>query len=199
MKIILVRHGQTDQNTKEIIQAPDVSLDEKGRAQAEQVAEKLRSEEISIAYVSNFKRAADTADIILKFHPHTKVVFTPALQEKDTGVFVGRAHADQKKAREVSGLTFYEFRPEGGESLVDLQKRVIEFYEQVIREHQSETILVVTHNGAIKTLLLHLTGKTLAEWSTINVPNTAVTVIDADSDGRHTIKLSNDTDHLAGE
>ena len=196
MRLILVRHGQTDENTKGIIQDPEVALDEKGRLQAGLVAKKLQSEKINLAYISDFKRTTDTAAEILKFHPETKEIFTPELREKDAGVFVGRPQEDQKRARETSGQTFYDFRPEGGESLVDLQKRIVAFYEKINRSHQNDTVLFVTHNGTIKTLMLHLTGKTFADWETINVANTAVTVIEVNPEGQLEIKVSNDAEHL---
>jgi len=197
MRLIVVRHGQTEENTKGIIQGPLVPLDGAGKKQAEMIAERLKDEKIDVAYVSDYKRTIDTVDVILQFHPETVVIRESALREKNTGIFVGRPNAEQKKAREESGLSFYEFKPEGGESLVDLQNRVLALYEKVVEQHPNKTVLFVTHNGVIKTLLLHLMKKTFIDWESINVPNTAITVIDVSKLGQNEIKTLNSSEHLS--
>ena len=65
MKIILVRHGESEHNVG-LTENEDVSLTKKGRKQAESLGRRLRKENISEIYVSKKLRAKETAQIISK-------------------------------------------------------------------------------------------------------------------------------------
>ena len=67
---ILVRHGETPYNQEHVLQGwIDTPLNENGYHQAELTAEMLRNEPIEEACFSDLQRAAETARIILKYHP----------------------------------------------------------------------------------------------------------------------------------
>jgi len=71
MKIILVRHGESAGNVRhEINDDPQriVNLTARGRAQAEAAAEKLCTIAFTHAYASEFPRAQQTAEILLRHH-----------------------------------------------------------------------------------------------------------------------------------
>ena len=66
MKLIIVRHGETEENVSGIIQGHGFGeLNRKGLEQAKKVAGKLKGEKIDIAYVSGLERTKKTADEIL--------------------------------------------------------------------------------------------------------------------------------------
>lgn len=196
MKIILVRHGQTQDNVDDIIQKATTPINELGRRQAKILAEKLKDEKIDVIYTSDLQRALETTEEIIKFHPRAKVIRTPALREKDAGIFKGRRLEEHKNARIASGKTFYEFVPEGGESMIELQNRVVTFYKELIHAHKDEIVLLVAHHGTIKCLLLYLLGKSFDEWTALEVENTALTVIEVNDKKLHTIRALNSVDHL---
>lgn len=88
--IFLVRHGETVDNARQIMQGQTQGeLNEKGREQALQVAERLASEPIDAVVASDLQRAIQTAEIIAAPH-HLPVVTTPLLRERDWGDFTGR-------------------------------------------------------------------------------------------------------------
>ena len=69
MKIILVRHGESEGNVKHEINdnpARTVNLTDKGRAQGAAAGEALRERRFTHAYASEFPRAQQTAEIILR-------------------------------------------------------------------------------------------------------------------------------------
>jgi len=71
MKVILVRHGESEGNVRhEINDDPQriVNLTERGRAQAAAAAEQLRDIAFTHAYASEFPRARQTAAILLQHH-----------------------------------------------------------------------------------------------------------------------------------
>lgn len=55
-----------------------------------------------------------------------------------------------------------------GESYIDLQNRVISFFEEIIKT-QHKTIFLITHAGAIRTLISHITNLDLKESFSIKV------------------------------
>lgn len=65
MKIILVRHGESEAN-KGLTEHEDSPLTKKGRIQAEHVGRSLKRQKISAIYTSNLSRAKETGEIISK-------------------------------------------------------------------------------------------------------------------------------------
>lgn len=196
MKIILVRHGQTQDNIDNIVQRPESELTELGRKQAQAIAEELKKERIDAAYVSDFVRTRETANEILKLHPSAELFYTKEIREKNAGIFIGRPLEDQRKAREASGISPYEFKPEQGESLKDLQRRVVRFYTNLIKKNNAGTILIVTHQGPIIMLILFLLDKRCDAYDRYHMANTAMTIIKVDTKKNSSVLRINDSNHL---
>ncbi len=88
--ILLVRHGETVDNAAQIMQGQTQGeLNEQGKRQAQQVAERLSSEPIDAVVASDLHRAIQTAEYIAEPHGLT-VTTTQLLRERDWGSFTGR-------------------------------------------------------------------------------------------------------------
>ena len=88
--ILLVRHGETVDNARQIMQGQTQGeLNERGREQARQVAERLAADPVDVIIASDLRRAVQTAEIIAAPH-RLPVVTTPLLRERDWGGFTGR-------------------------------------------------------------------------------------------------------------
>lgn len=88
--ILLVRHGETVDNARQIMQGQTQGeLNERGREQARQVAERLATDPVDVIIASDLRRAIQTAEIIAAPHG-LPVVTTPLLRERDWGGFTGR-------------------------------------------------------------------------------------------------------------
>ena len=67
MRFLLVRHGESTYNAEGRIQGQqDAPLSARGRAQAEQIAARLRTYQFDACYASDLSRAADTARAIMR-------------------------------------------------------------------------------------------------------------------------------------
>ena len=89
-EIYLVRHGETIDNARQVMQGQTQGeLNDKGKAQARQVAERLASEHFDAVIASDLHRAIQTAEIIAAPHG-LPVKTTPLLRERDWGSFTGR-------------------------------------------------------------------------------------------------------------
>ena len=94
--IFLVRHGETVDNARQIMQGQTQGcLNEKGREQALQVAQRLAEEQIDAVVASDLNRAIQTAEYIGAPHG-LSVTTTPLLRERDWGGFTGRFIPDLK-------------------------------------------------------------------------------------------------------
>jgi len=75
MRIILVRHGESEHNAGLTDDSEETILTKKGRKQAESLGKKLKKEKISKIYVSKMPRAKETAKII------SKIINVPVKEE----------------------------------------------------------------------------------------------------------------------
>lgn len=196
MKLIIVRHGETEENVKRIIQGQTHgTLSKKGQEQARKVGEHLKNEKIDVIYVSDLKRTIDTAAEIIKHHPDIEVIYEPRIRERNLGIFEGKHFTKLHEHVKNSGIDYFEFKPEKGESIPEANNRIIEFYNEIIEKHSGGTVLIVSHGGTIAALLLHILKKTRKDYKEYHPKNTAITVIEINENGNKIHKL-NSTEHL---
>lgn len=205
MKIILVRHGESEGNISHLVQGAmsKSNLTSVGREQTSKLAERLATTKIDLAFVSPLDRARQTAEIILKNHSNTKIEFSDQLKEKDAGVFAGRPGSDFIEAWQASGLDYGEFQPEDGESWYQSGERVVGFVKGLIDQYKDSdnTILVVGH-GSIFTYLLMWADKfdpksnTKEDYDHYHPANTAVAIIESEKNSFYELVSFNDTSHL---
>ena len=196
MKLILTRHGETEENLKKINQGHlPGNLTDKGKSQAKKIAEQLRGERIDVIYCSDLKRTKDTLLPILKYHPKVPVHYVKELRERNISVFEGTLGGTIREYAQQKGINYVIFRPEGGESIKDLRKRTIEFYQRVLRQHPHETVLWVTHGGIVVNLLLHLKELPDERYKEVLPENAAITIIDINPPNPPTFHMENYVGH----
>ncbi len=198
-----VRHGQTDHNLRGIVQGRgvDAELNTTGHAQAEAVAQRLADVPLDAMYASTLRRAMQTAEVIAQAHTSTPLHFEADLEEMAWGVFEGapitqdvRQMLDAVYQRWRNGA--YDYRIDGGESIVEVQERGHRVVQQLLKRHRGETVLVVTHGRFLRVLLATLLEEYgLRRMHEIKHANTAVNVLTW-RDGRFSARLLNCTAHL---
>jgi len=95
MKLIITRHGETEDNKAGIIQGHlPGKLTDVGINQAKKIALRLKDEKINYIYSSDLARASDTTKEILKYHPDAPVKFVKNLREKFLGSWQGKKKTD---------------------------------------------------------------------------------------------------------
>lgn len=179
MKLILIRHGQTDLNTKRVYQGKrtDEELNELGKIQAQKTAEYLKDFDFDFIISSPLKRAMRTAQIINEYH-HKEIKTEDEITERDFGDFEGVSYDDVNypKIREENTYEKYEV-----EHPIAFKKRVQTFLDDIHREHFEKTILIVSHGGTLK-MLLSILQK--IPWKIgvyeIKKPNASISIIEID-------------------
>jgi broad specificity phosphatase PhoE len=147
MKIVLVRHGESEGNVKnEINDNPKriVNLTERGKAQAESAANSLRAIRFTHAYASEFPRAQQTANILLRHHA-CKLYIDARLNERRSGMDGLPVHLFNDQV--CSDLM--NFKTEHGESFLEQMVRLRSFLDEIAERHSEGVILAVSHENPI--------------------------------------------------
>lgn len=160
---ILVRHGETDFNQNHVLQGwLDVPLNAAGCRQAELAAEELRNETFDEVWLSDLKRAAETAEYILRFHPGLPVRFSPELREWKLGILQGKSYEELKRAMpemtEMLRNEAIDLEIPGGESRSGFQKRIETVFRRIAAGSEGKRLLVVTHGGVLARLYRFIRG-----------------------------------------
>jgi broad specificity phosphatase PhoE len=159
--ILLARHAETDWNREKRWQGlTDLPLNERGREQARELAEKLEAVPLSAVYASDLRRAYETALVVAE-RKGLGVTPMPELREVDVGSWTGLSQ-DEIMERFRDAYTQMRTRTgrgwEGGETLAEMGRRVLEGIRRIAREHPGEVVLVVTHSGPFRTVRAHALG-----------------------------------------
>ena len=169
-----------------------------GHEQARRVAERLREIEFDAIYASDLGRVVETARYIMAHQPGAPI-YDVRLRERGAGVYEGLPRQHLWDAEAGSGVPQVEFRPEGGESFLDLQARIESFVESSRTRHAGQTVLALSHGGWNRQLLGLAMGLPVVESLDLPQINTCVNLVEIDETGRFNIHLSNSTSHLGPE
>ena len=153
-EVLLVRHGETDDNAAARFQGRrDTLLNERGREQSRALAERLREEGLRALYTSPLQRASATATIIGDVLGLEAVV-DARLVEADAGDWSGRLIAEVTAAAPLEWERWRSadptFRFPGGESVGEQAARVSAALADVAAGPLPA--LVVTHGGSIRAI-----------------------------------------------
>jgi len=194
--LYLVRHGETVQNVNGILQGNSGGhLNDKGIEQARLTGQALRNKGITAIHSSNLDRALDTALIICNI---IGAVLIPEsqLRERSLGNLEVRSWDDYLQAQRKSGQSHEKFKPEGGESLVEMRLRLKPFLEEITSPYQRRNILIVGHNALNAVLLDMLTDLTLSEIFEEGQLNGCINILDVEGPMKSKILQLNDVSHL---
>ena len=171
--IYFVRHGQTIWNVEnKICGATDIALTEYGHHQAIETGRKILEEGIradEILY-SPLMRAADTARHISEITGIPARV-EPRLTEQNFGKWEGtpRDGADFKEAKAEFACSY-----EGGESMLRLAQRIYNLLDDIQKESEDKTYILVAHNGIARVVQSYFHDMTNEEYAAWGVKNCAV-------------------------
>lgn len=207
MKILLVRHGETDWNVAQRIQgSTDTPLNENGIEQARKLSEELAKRETPIigVYTSKLERAAKTAECVAKKLGKECIVL-PGLEEINFGLWEGITWEQVEEQFPEEYQTWHQNRryehPPKGESYQELVERVVAALQKLIKELKSEKradmknseavkegnaqvngdIVVVTHSADIMSLMSFINDTPFHEMvKRYRTGNTAVVEIESE-------------------
>ena len=196
-RLMLIRHAVTAQTGPLLSgRTPGIDLSDKGREQAKALGERLSKLPIAIVYASPIERTTQTAAAVAEHHG-LEVQSLPGVLEADYGEWTGGKLSDLAKTdlwktvqRSPSRARF-----PNGESLAEMQARMVVALEDVVARHHGQLVVVVSHADPIKAAIAHYTGVHLDLFQRIVVSPASVTVFELGEHGAAMIKC-NDTGTL---
>lgn len=196
-RVVLVRHGVTAQTGPLLSgRLPGIDLSEKGVEQAEHAAARLASLAVTTVYASPIERTTQTAQCIAARFG-LPVIALDGVIEADYGEWTGGKIADLAKTEEwkVVQVAPSRARFPGGESIREMQARVVGALDAVVAQHPHETIVVVSHADPIKSAIAHYAGTHLDLFQRVFVSPASITVLEFHAFGVSLVKC-NDTGNL---
>lgn len=152
----LIRHAESEWNARGRWQGQaDPVLSERGRVQADALAQRLKSAGFSALVSSDLLRARETAEIVARA-VGLPLCCDARLRERDLGAWSGLTTAEiqERWPAEFTRVQARDpdLRPGGGESIRDVARRARGFFEDLAREGSSGRLGVVAHGGVIRAL-----------------------------------------------
>ncbi|MEY2417514.1 MAG: hypothetical protein QOG90_194 [Actinomycetota bacterium] len=178
--VVFVRHGQTPSTGKVLPgRAAGLALAEKGKAQAQAVADHLReSKNIAAIYASPLQRTRETAAPIGKALS-MKVQADKGLLECDFGEWTGASLAKLRKLPEWKAVQRNPsgFRFPGGESFAEMSTRMSSTIDRFRGAHPGKTVIAVSHADPIKAAAATALGVPLDLFQRIDISPCSMTII----------------------
>lgn len=160
-RLYLIRHGETDWNRQGRWQGQaDVPLNDRGRQQARQVAEKLAQVALDAIYTSDLIRASEVARIIAQAKgDRVPIVLEPRLREIHQGEWQGlrvqeiqSRYAEAFRQRRIDPLMV---AAPGGETALQVRQRALHAVRDLLRAYPDGNVALVSHGFTIAVLLTH--------------------------------------------
>ena len=189
----LLRHGERQHSRVLVGRMPGIALSDKGRAEIAAVAERLAGETAPVAaiYASPLERTRETAEIVAA-RLGLSVAFDDDLLELDFGEWTGatfdaiRAHPGFHAWSTQRSLA----RIPGGESMREVQRRIVEAMFAAGERHPEETVVMVSHGDVIRAALVFALGTPLEFLNRIDVAQGSLSTLRIDAAGIRVLAIN---------
>lgn len=181
----LLRHGEHGLLGRVLAgRMPGVGLTERGRAEIAAVADRLAGENIAALYASPLQRTRESAEIVAA-RLGLPIEFRDDVIELDFGEWTGATfdaiRADPRwqawrLQRSLASLP-------GGESMRQVQRRMVEALLEIGERHADQSVVVVSHGDVIRSALLFALGMPLESYNRFEVGQGSLSTIRLDAGG----------------
>ena len=202
-KFIIVRHGQSEANLKEIYAGRfDAPLTEIGRKQAALVTEYvLKTFRVDAVYSSPLLRARETVKEIAE-RAGVPLQICEGIAEIFGGEWEGKTLPEIAKNYTKDALLWKDdignSRPTGGESFAEVQARADKALREIAKTHENQSVVIGTHGGVIRSLQCLFENQPISYMKEIDwQPNASVSEVNFEN-GRYTPVKMGYTGHLEG-
>lgn len=192
MKLVLVRHGVSEQNIGDIVSGGNSNpkLTAKGIENIKKISQHIDEDKVDIVYSSPLTRAYETAHLLV---PHKSIQVDDRLKEMNFGDWEGE-HANELRKDYPDAFDFmgmfnnnYAKYAKNSETYDDITRRAREFLKELKQIGSHKTILVVCHGVTIRGILSAIFGLNTSNFT--NVANVGFNEIIFDEDNNWTPRL----------
>lgn len=164
MKLVLVRHGESETNAGIMIEGAEPHLTERGRRQAEYAAERARESVYTALYASPMSRALETACALSRTTRLEPVVLVDFCEHRELPEFRGFSRSflaarypEIALPEECTEEGWWSGEEEHEDALYERAHRAAAFLRKR-HEHTRDRVLLVTHGGFASAFLSALLG-----------------------------------------
>jgi probable phosphomutase (TIGR03848 family) len=193
--LLLIRHGENEfvKTGKLPGHLPGIHLNERGHKQAQALGEALKDVPIKAIYSSPLERAMETAEPIATSH-QLEIVQEPGLRDANVGKWEGKS---LKVLRLTNAWKVVQHSPSRfhfpeGESFMDLQTRIVNALEEIVKKHNKpkDIVTVVFHADPIKLAVAHFLGLPLDHFQRLSCDTGSVSALYVGEMGANLVKLN---------
>ncbi len=187
--LILVRHGQSETNLNHVFTGQsNIQLTPLGREQAQCTADYLKAHyKVDAIYASDLIRCMDTAEPTARAFA-LPIIPEPGMREINVGRWEGIPYEDIAKyfpkTHDLWMNDFSRARPDGGESVVELDLRVSDAINRIVKANPGRCVVVFTHSTPVRLSYARWMGIPLGRSKEIpGCSNASVSVAEYDDEG----------------
>jgi 2,3-bisphosphoglycerate-dependent phosphoglycerate mutase len=159
LNIYVLIHTETYYNEKRLFSGHiDSMLTDRGHKQAMSLAKELADKKIDTAYISPLKRTKQTLKHILIYHNNVKIITDKRIVERDYGKLSRKSKVKYRKENPDLYPVYhrsYDIPPPGGESMKEVENRVLSFIKDVIKDMKEENhnVLIIAHSNSVRPII----------------------------------------------
>jgi broad specificity phosphatase PhoE len=193
--LLLIRHGENEfvKTGKLPGHLPGIHLNERGQKQAQALGEALKDVPLKAIYSSPLERAMETAEPIAAPH-QLEIIQEPGLRDANVGKWEGKSLKVLRltNAWKVVQNSPSRFHFPEGESFMDLQTRIVNVLEGLVKKHNKpkDIVAVVFHADPIKLAVAHFLGLPLDHFQRLSCDTGSVSALYVGEMGANLIKLN---------
>ncbi len=190
---LLIRHGENDYVKKNKLagQQAGIHLNERGRQQAQAIADSLKMLPIEAIYASSLERAMETAGPLaealkLEIQPR------PGLMDLNIGAWTGRTLKvlSHMKAWAIVQRAPSLFHFPEGESFLQAQERIVSTLDEIASAHKKGLVAVVFHSDPIKLAIGHYIGLPFDHFQRLAISTGSVSILGLHEFGAYLMALN---------
>ncbi len=196
---LLIRHGLTDFVDMAISgRMPNVHLSPRGMEQAESLAERLAGAPIKALMSSPLERTRETATPISR-RLGIEIRISEMINEVDFGEWTGRRMDELMHSGHWKNYNLFRsgVRIPGGESMPEVQKRIVAQMEILRAEFNDSAVALVSHGDVIRAAVAYYAGIALDLFTRVTIDVASISVISVDDYGARILRV-NDTGDFSG-
>jgi probable phosphoglycerate mutase len=172
---------------------PGVCLNDKGKLQAEQLADRFSGITLRAIYSSPLERAVETAETIARTM-NLEVIKSPAFEEINFGAWTGKSF--ETLSSDETWRRFNTHRSEtripGGESFLEVQNRIVKEIETLRLQHGNGHVALVSHADVIRAAVAYFAATPIDMIERFEISPCSVSVVSVDTHNATLLTINNE-------
>jgi broad specificity phosphatase PhoE len=174
---------------------PGICLNDKGKLQAQRLADRLRGMTLQAIYSSPLERALETAEVLAR-SMKLEVKKSPALNEIDYGDWTGKTLetlSGDERWRHFNSHRRTTIIP-GGESFLEVQNRIVKEMAVLLEHHRNAGVAIVSHADVIRAAVGYFSATPIDFIQRIEISPCSVSVVAVDEESTRLLTINNRCD-----